>query len=58
MGGGFEDAGGDEQAEGDCYYEVGVGGGRGRPVGEGVDLVEGEGEGGCEGFDGDCFFFC
>jgi hypothetical protein len=56
---GIEDAGWDQEAEGHCYYQVDVGGGGwGTPAGEGVDLVEGEGEGGCEGFDGDFFLWC
>ena len=54
MESGIEDAGWHQEAEGHCYYQVDVGGGGwGTPAGEGVDLVEGEGEGFCEGFDWD-----
>lgn len=53
VGGGVEDAGGDEEAEGDGYDEVWWRGGWRRPGSECVDLVDGEGEGGGDGFDGD-----
>jgi hypothetical protein len=51
--GGFEDAGWDEEAEGDGYDEIWGVGCWWRPGGESVDLVEGEREGGGGLFDGD-----
>lgn len=53
VGGGVQDAGWDEEAEGDGYYEIWRVSGGWRPGSESVDLVDREGEGGCDGFDGD-----
>lgn len=53
VGGGVEDAGWDEEAERDGDYEVWRVRCGWRPGSESVDLVDGEGEGGCDGFDGD-----
>lgn len=49
--GGAQDAARDEEAEGDGYDEV-VGEGR-RPAGEGVEGVEGQGQGAGYGLEGD-----
>ena len=53
VGGGFENAGWDEEAERDCYDQVWCVGRRRRPGSEGVDLVDGYRESGGDWFDGD-----
>lgn len=50
VGGGFEDSGWDEEAEGDGDDQIGRIGCWWRPGGESVDLVDGKGQGGRDGF--------
>lgn len=53
VGSGFEDPRGNEEAKGHRYNQIWRVGRRWCPGGEGVDLVDGKGEGCCNGFYGD-----